>query len=623
MISSSTKGIAHMHSATDPAKDSRPPAVFKRDLIGLLLLSPILLTGCLTSRFLAFDDLYHVSTPAVRCMQPWWQCFFPDVTETFFPLATLTYRLEYYVLEFCLGILNWAPFARVDNLIIHAIGAICIFAFLKSFSFSRPARVFVTGAFLIHPMACESVCWVSERKNVLTAAFGFGAIALMACYRQHWWRLLAASFLYILALCSKPAALGLMPVLAGLEVLLLWQRRNSDGLDAVKKDLRGTAAGAAVILAATLAALALNLHGDAPLLLAPPGGSVYTGLLTDAEILRLYMQHLIMPVDISFFYCVKPIVSALEPRFILNMSLVLGMVALTIWLSKRRDLSLFLWIWFFGALGPVMNIIAFSFVMQDRFVYLSSPAFFAALSLAAEGLLERLRKPAPEQPPRVSANFGLAAVWVIVLLYAGGAGVRSYVFDNTLVLFADAAQKQPESVFAQSHYGIALAKAADWQEAHAKGESDKEMALSFRNQAAEHLDIACHLPDFDRLIDPGHPWWMLAYVQRRLGHLKEAEANARTATANHFHTPVEPHTLADAHVGLGEILLEQNRPEEARVEADVAIQMADTYPSAWVLKGRVLEALKLPKEAADAYDKVKRGTSYYDVAQARLRELRK
>jgi hypothetical protein len=84
---------------------------------------------------------------------------------------------------------NWFPVARLSHLLdarlfgmragpqhitsvlIHALAALCLFAFPLRATRARWPSAFVAMLFALHPTHVESVAWVAERKDVLCALF--------------------------------------------------------------------------------------------------------------------------------------------------------------------------------------------------------------------------------------------------------------------------------------------------------------------------------------------------------------------------------------------------------------------------------------------------------------------
>ncbi len=81
------------------------------------------------------------------------------------PLVTLSYAIEFKIF----GLIPF-PF-HVTNVVLHVLNSILVVVLLRSIT-NNTLIAFVTGLlFAIHPLRVESVAWIAERKDVLSALF--------------------------------------------------------------------------------------------------------------------------------------------------------------------------------------------------------------------------------------------------------------------------------------------------------------------------------------------------------------------------------------------------------------------------------------------------------------------
>src|SRR5439155_23560513 len=120
--------------------------------------------------------------------------------ENWHPLTWLSYMLDYQLFG-----LNPGAFHLV-NVLFHCLSTILLFGVLKRMTGARWPSAFVAAVFALHPMHVESVAWVSERKDVLSAFFGMLTLWAYAAYvaRPKVWRYLLALLFFGLALMAKP-----------------------------------------------------------------------------------------------------------------------------------------------------------------------------------------------------------------------------------------------------------------------------------------------------------------------------------------------------------------------------------------------------------------------------------
>src|SRR5208282_6000361 len=84
-----------------------------------------------------------------------------------FPVTRLSHMLDYQLFGLNGGL------HHLTNVFIHALAALLLFAFLYRATGARWPSAFVAFLFALHPLHVESVAWVAERKDVLSAVFWF------------------------------------------------------------------------------------------------------------------------------------------------------------------------------------------------------------------------------------------------------------------------------------------------------------------------------------------------------------------------------------------------------------------------------------------------------------------
>ena len=210
----------------------------------------------------------------------------------------------------------WPAGMRVVSAVFQALAGFLLWLFLRRIGTNAGIALLVAVVWTGHPMACESVCWISERKNVLAALFGFAAL-LAWTTNDRWLHWPLTTILYTLAVLSKPTAVGFFPILVVLEILNLRREAQKTIAPISKTTLAARLfgiVGLAAPLAVTIAIVWANVHVHNIYFVEHPGGSLFTALLTDIEIFARYIFNIVVPVNLSFFYGVIPIVSLADPR---------------------------------------------------------------------------------------------------------------------------------------------------------------------------------------------------------------------------------------------------------------------------------------------------------------------
>ncbi len=426
--------------------------------------------GCFGANFIQYDDSAHVANERYDNAGSIGQYFVPKTGTTYIPLTLSSYRLDKWLHERwaqkAFG--SWAPGVRMDTFLIHAGAALFLWFLLKRLRFSENRSFFIALLFACHPLVCETVCWVSERKNTLAAFFGFAALLTqsLAFRLPHetatrsvgMWRMPAVCILWALALIGKPNALGFLPVLFALEAAVLFPGVRARLFGAVTDDTRTNSfasyAGLAALVAIALACLKVNLYTHSDDIVPPPGGTVFTALLTDLEIFSRYLFNLALPFQLSAMYYVQPILGLSDARVWLYGAILGAVISGTIYCARNRWLCAFGWFWFFAALATNANVIAIMHWMQDRYIYLSAPGFWIAASECCAGLSDRFLSERHRRSYSLTLGYLLAVVCVVLT------ASRGYAWADMVKLSWDATQKQPKSFYA--HYGLGCALNPDY-----------------------------------------------------------------------------------------------------------------------------------------------------------------
>lgn len=539
------------------------------DALLIVALSLFAVAGAFTAPFLAYDDTVHITqNPALDPDRPLSSYFAPDATESaagsqaYMPLTYLSWRLDRFLYSGWMpGLLgSWAPGVRLTTWLLHALAALLLWRFLLALGAKRGASVAIAALFACHPTACETLCWATERKTAIAGCFGFAALC---AWTHRGWprpaRVAVATVCYVLALMGKQSALGLLPVFAVLEGFGGAAGLRGEG-DALPR--RRHAAALTITLVPLAAASAffilIGLRGHAHYLVPPPGGSLFTAILTDAWIELRQVRNLLVPTDLSASYAVEPIVSLADGRLWLALFVLAAVVAATVCFARSRARAVFGWLWFFGAQGPSLNLIALSCPMADRYLYLALPGFFLAFSEMLEGLWGRAQADG-------GRRLGLAGCAGLYVLLCGGLAVsRGLAWRDMRTLFADAARKEPRSAYAR--YGLGQAEAQAWLD-HARA---GYAAASFASA--------------DRLMPLG-----LAYAEWLRGHGATANAGERIRAEEHaaawaaeWRAFFDEGLDADRQLKRGEVALElgvYHRLREEPAEAKRFLELAANPPS--------------------------------------------
>jgi len=177
--------------------------------------------------FIWDDNDYVTANTTLRSLPGLWRIWFEvGVTHQYYPLVHTSFWAEYHLWR--LDPLGY----HLVNVLLHSLNSLLVWRVLRKL---KVTGAWLAGAiFALHPVQVESVAWVTERKNVLSAFFYL--CALLAYFRfdpttvaplsdtggKRWKFYWLALGLYVSALLSKSVTCTL-PVAI---VLLTWWKRG-------------------------------------------------------------------------------------------------------------------------------------------------------------------------------------------------------------------------------------------------------------------------------------------------------------------------------------------------------------------------------------------------------------
>ena len=127
------------------------------------------------------DDAYVLANGRVQNGLTWenvqWACWHP-VSCNWHPLTVWSHMA---VCQVC-GLKPWGH--HFTNVVLHALNGGLVFVLLQQMTGVAWPSLLVAALFALHPLRVESVAWVSERKDVLSACFGLLALLAYVCYAQ-------------------------------------------------------------------------------------------------------------------------------------------------------------------------------------------------------------------------------------------------------------------------------------------------------------------------------------------------------------------------------------------------------------------------------------------------------
>jgi len=551
--------------------------------LAIVLLPIILIIGCWNADFVGYDDPMHVAENA-QVQEPLSRLLEQRDEYPYYPVTLLTYKLDYLVFSTWMpaSLGSWAPGVRSMTLAYHAAVALLIWRILLLVGLSAGQALFIALVFAIHPLASETVCWTSERKNAVSALLGFSAVWVWLRWENKPVAVIAATVLYGLALLAKQSVLGLLPLFVAIE--LFGGRRGLSGESPIYwvpgRQWLGIFLKTFFLVVLSVAMIRFTVRIMTFSIVPPPGGSLVTALLTDLEILCRYLGNLVLPVNLSAVYSVDPVRSWQDSRVFLYGSILLLALFVSVWYAANRRRAIFGWLWLVGSLGPNLNLIAISHLMQDRYLYLGTPGMFLVIVELWNGIGPRFSSAVSGKIAWTRLTQVAAASFILML--AALSYSRGSVWLSSRTIFEDATRKEPAASFAR--YGL--------------GETYRELSYIYKIRF-EKLSTAPQ-PDAYRTglakkgMDAYHVEWLrqwqlgidrcpdlyrytkylvmaldLGIEFMKLGRKDAAEKYLRVCVKPPTETSDDPRIRVIGLSYLVSLLIEQNRPAEAYEQTQV------------------------------------------------------
>ena len=313
------------------------------------------------------------------------------------------------------------------NAALHALDAVLVYALLLSLTRARWPSAIAAALFALHPLRVESVAWVASRKDVLSATFGLLALLAYTRFaRRRGLKAYAAAFAATVAALLSKATWATLPAL----FLLLdyWPLRRPASITRLLAEKVPFVGAAALVLLVTAAYQEGNRVGFAELAL---GDRVVHALATCAW----YLAKTLWPTGLAPHYPHPYLATSggvpwTAPQLALAALTLVSLMALAI-RTARRGYPLVGWLWFLGALVPVLGLAQYgTHGMADRYTHLPHVGLFAAVAFAgAEMLAPQLGN------PRVRAAV-VAAVAAVLRALGSASYLQTRVWRNPDTLFA-------------------------------------------------------------------------------------------------------------------------------------------------------------------------------------------
>ncbi|HEY4233056.1 MAG TPA: tetratricopeptide repeat protein, partial [Lacipirellulaceae bacterium] len=496
---------------------------------------------------------------------------------------------------------------HLTNLLLHC-GVVClVYAVLRRLRI--PGALLAAAIFAVHPVEVESVAWITEQKNTLSALFYLSAMLAYLRFDEtrkpsSYWLAFA---LFLLGLLAKTVTATLP---AALLVIFWWQRGKLDWRNDFRPFVPFFIVGAAAgILTAWVERKLIGAQGAEFEL-----SFLERGLIAGRAI-WFYFGKLAWPVELTFIYPRWNVDTAIWWQWLFPLAAVAVLAGLVV-VRRWWRAPLAGWLFFVGTLFPVLGFLnVFPFIysfVADHFQYLAGLGIIVLFASGATLVMRRL--------PDRAQSLGKLASLVLVATLALLTWQQSGMYSDLDTLYQTTIARNPNCWMAYNNLGVHFAK----------DKLDDAAAIKFYRQslalkpdfADSHYNLANALvrvgnredamAEFNQALDLKPNFAEaennLGNLLRGMGQTQEAIAHLARAAA------MEPHDL-EIQSNLESALLAAGDFDRAIEQGRIAIRLdpdiAESHHNLGVAMARAgqnlaavhefQETIRLDPEHADAY----------------------
>jgi tetratricopeptide (TPR) repeat protein len=551
-----------------------------------------------------FDDLSNIKhNSQIRLTQLTWESLQKAGFESpspHRPVANISFALNYYAHQYDIAGYHWT------NILIHAAAGIFLYLLIRAM-LSTPALrdkyaaykwipLFTAMIWLVHPIQTQSVTYLVQRMNSLSAMFYILSLLLYAKARlaegKRIKRLLFSGCVLagVLAVGSKEIA-GTLPFFIFLyewyfhrDLSVSWLKRNILPMVGV------------LVIFAVITSLFLGVHPLERILdsYAKRDFTLIQRVLTEFRVVVYYVGLLVFPHPsrLNLDHDILISKSLLDPvTTLLALATLAGLVAAAVYLAKRQRLLSFCIFWFLGNLVIESSVIGLEIAFEHRNYLPSMLVFLFAVVLIFRHI--RIRW--------VAAGI-VCAAGVVLCIWTYE---RNQVWRNELMLWGDCVQKSPQKPRPHNNFAVALVRQGKLDEAIAHysealgikpdyAEAHFNLGVSLSRQG-KFKEAVYHLSEMLRL-NPGH-----AGAHNNLGTILHEQGELNAAITHYNEALRISPEYPRAHYNLGVALNSAGKTNEAINHYNEALRANPLHAKAYYNLGLVLSKIGKPDEAVSHF----------------------
>ena len=416
-------------------------------LPAIILITLAVFSTVLGNDFVNLDDPFFVyANPKVRAgvtLDAIRWAFTENCGSNWVPLAMLSHMLD-------VQLFGMDPIGHhFVNLLFHVASSVLLFLFLNRATKASLPSAAVAFLFALHPLHVESVAWVSERRDVLSAFFWMSTLYAYVLYTERpgipgYFTVL---FLFTLGLLSKPMVVTLPTVLLLLD---WWPLGRLSAVGEGNDSCRRSSPLRLIVEKIPLFLLAFGVS-SITYLVKQATGEIVTEHSVQERVARAcisyieYLYKMIWPSDLAVFYPTSKFTLSTTTVILSAFALVLISGAV-FRMRKRYPFLITGWFWYIVSLLPVIGLIrSGASIIADRFTYIPLIGIFMVIAWGIPRFLAKWSQGA--------AIAGTAFIGILLLMIILTSLQLRY-WKNSYTLMTHAIETTEDNWLAQNNLGL-------------------------------------------------------------------------------------------------------------------------------------------------------------------------
>jgi tetratricopeptide (TPR) repeat protein len=506
---------------------------------------------------------------------------------------------------------------HLTNVLFHIINTLLLFLVFRRMTGDIWRSGFVAALFALHPVHVESVAWVSERKDVLSAFFWMLTMWSYARYveRSELNRYLLVLMFFMLGLMAKPMIVTLPFVLLLLDYWPLKRFQSGQSGYGDNSQQRPIALGLIwekmpffiLSAASSVATYLVQQSGEAVRNLDafPFQDRIGNAMVSYSS----YIGKMIWPINLAVFY---PFPETIPLWQAAGAGVLLASVTVLVFRAACSKPYLAVgWLWYIGTLVPVIGLVQVgSQSMADRYTYIPLIGLFIIVVWGLSDISAKWRGQRV-----IPAIF--SSVVLISFMICAWFQVRHW--QNGITLFTHVLNVTQNNDIAHGELGYALNRHGKYDEAI----TNYSKALQINPDYKEaHNNLADTLARQGNFIDAIYHYNQALRIDphyvgshNNLGNVLARQGNFKDAVYHYKQALKGNSKYAGAYYNLGKIFTNQGKIEDAILNYQKALQFSPNmtqalYNLSWISATYKDEKFRNGEEAVSLAEKLCKITQY-------------